>query len=136
MVCVFSAALTNIHSAWAEAFAKRDVARLAALYTHDAAFYGSAPQLYQGREGVRQYFTELSPRFRRARFGDAAVVGLAPTAFAASGPVEFTTEQEGVPAIHPYRMTLVLILLGGIWLIATHHASPVPPHQGNAPPVR
>ena len=127
MTFPFSAALTNIHSAWTEAFARRDVIRLAALYTHDAAFYGSAPQLSRGREGVRRYFTELSPRFKLARFGDAAIVGLAPTVFAASGPVEFTTEQGSVLAIHPYRMTHVLTLLGGIWLIATHHASPVPP---------
>lgn len=111
----FSAVVTNIHAAWTEAFARRDVARLEALYTPDAAFYGSAPQLYRGREGVRRYFTQLPTRFKRARFADAAVVVLAPTAIAASGLVEFASEQDGVHATLPYRMTQVLTQQSGTW---------------------
>lgn len=116
----------HVQGAWAEAFAKRDVERLASLYTHDAAFYGSAPQLFLGREGVRRYFAALSPRFKTARFGTASITVLAPTALAASGPVEFTTVEDGVHTVLPYRMTHVLRLLDGTWLIAAHHASPVP----------
>ncbi len=126
MELAFSAAVTGIQAAWAEAFANRDVARLESLYTDDAVFYGSAPPLYRGRQGVRQYFSQLSPRFQRARFAEATVVVLAPTAIAASGGVDFAAEQDGVQMTLPYRMTHVLVLRGEAWLIATHHASPVP----------
>lgn len=118
--------VAHVQGAWAEAFSKRDVERLASLYTHDAAFYGSEPRLFLGRNGVRQYFAALSPKFKTARFGTASITVLAPTALAASGPVEFTTVEDGVHTVLPYRITHVLRLVAGIWLIAAHHASPVP----------
>ncbi len=115
-----------VHAAWASAFARRDVTQLERLYTVDALFYGSAATLYRGREGVRAYFTLLPARFKQARFGAASVILLAPAVIAASGPVLFTVEQDGGSTDLPYRMTHVLACQAGAWLIATHHASPVP----------
>lgn len=116
----------SVQAAWADAFAARDVARLAALYAEDAAFYGSAPGLSRGQAGVRGYFAGLSARYRRAVFGKAAVDVLAPGVIAASGPVLFEVEDGGVTARLPYRMTHVLVAQGGGWRIAVHHASPEP----------
>ena len=115
-----------MHAAWQDAFAQRDPGLLASLYTADALFYGSAETLYRGRDGVRAYFTQLPPRFKRARFAEAAVVVLARDVIAASGPVAFAVEQDGVATTLPYRMTHVLCWQDCAWLIATHHASPVP----------
>ena len=126
MDCSPALVIGRTHAAWADAFARRDSNQLAALYSRKAAFYGSVPQLYRGREGVRQYFTTLSPGYRSARFAEPSITVLTPTAFAASGPVEFTVQEGGVERIVAYRMTHVLALQDGTWLIAVHHASPVP----------
>ena len=115
-----------LQAAWAEAFERRDVQALAALYTADAAFYGSRAELYRGREGVTDYFTVLPPRFKRARFDRPALVALAPGAVAASGPVTFETSEEGAVRLLRYRMTHVVVERDGRCLIATHHASPEP----------
>jgi ketosteroid isomerase-like protein len=44
---------------WAEAFARADPDALAALYAEDALFFGSMPDLYLQRSGVRRYFETL-----------------------------------------------------------------------------
>lgn len=121
-----AAAVAAVQAEWADAFARRDAAGLAALYAEDAAFYGSLPALYRGRDGVREYFSLLPPRYRWARFGAPALVALGPGAVAASGPVEFGTEEDGRQEVLRYRITHVLVRSGATWLIAAHHASPVP----------
>jgi len=118
--------VAGVQAEWADAFERRDIPALAALYTADAAFYGSRPELYRGRDGVESYFAALPPRFKRALFATPALVTLAPGAVAASGPVTFETEENGTVRLLHYRMTHVVVEQDGRCLIATHHASPVP----------
>ena len=119
-----------IQNCWSDAFNKRDLSRLVGLYTDDATLYGLEAELYRGHRGLMRYFSELSPRYKRAQYGSAVLVPLTPGAVAASGPVVFEVEQDGQLVSQLYRMTHVLVERDGRWLIAAHHASPEPSHAG------
>lgn len=120
------AIVAAVHAAWTDAFAPREPARLAALYTDDATLYGSTATLHRGRAGVHDYFAGLSERFLRVTFWPWAIVVPAPRVLAASGPVTFAIGSNGTVRDMPYRMTHVLVQRGARWLIAAHHASPAP----------
>jgi len=47
---------------WSAAFGKLDAEALGALYSKNAFFFGSNPNLYHGRDGVAAYFNGL-PRW-------------------------------------------------------------------------
>lgn len=119
--------VATLQNCWSTAFAKRDLANLVALYTENTVFYGSQSQLYRGHDGVRSYFSALSPHFKTVQFGSSAIISLAQCAIASSGPVYFVVEKNGRSRQLFYRMTHVLVEQSGRWLIATHHASPQPP---------
>src|SRR5258705_12618636 len=51
--------VSGIIEKWSAAFHKLDGAALASLYSKNAFFYGSNPQLYRGNEGVAAYFNAL-----------------------------------------------------------------------------
>ena len=44
---------------WAAAFSRLDAPALALLYSKNAFFFGSNPNLYRGRDGVAAYFNGL-----------------------------------------------------------------------------
>jgi uncharacterized protein (TIGR02246 family) len=111
-----------VRAAWAEAFNAADYERVVALYSNDALFYGSTPPLFTGRDGVRSYFSHL-PSGLKATMGEHTAVQVAPNVVLSSGLVEFTLPSG---AVAPYRLTFALVQVNGQWLIAQHHASPVP----------
>ena len=104
---------------WAQAFAARDLGALAGLYAPEALFFGSTPQLFRGREGVRAYFAGLSPDVVLEAFEEPALERLAPGLFATAGFWRFRFGAE--PRL--YRLTWTVANRGGTWLIAQHHAA-------------
>ncbi len=119
-------AVTAMQVAWSDAFVRRDVEGLVALYAEQTAFYGSTAELYTSPEGVRSYFANLSAKYRWIRFAPPHVIELGPGAVAASGAAIFGTSSDGVEALLAYRMTHVIVRANDGWKIAVHHASPMP----------
>ena len=89
------------------------------LFNH---LVGAPAPLFKGLDGVRTYFLHLPPGLK-AQMGEQSVVAVEPNVLLSSGLVQFTTK-DGV--VVPFRLTLALVKVGGQWLIAQHHASPVP----------
>jgi SnoaL-like protein len=65
-----NAIVAQIQRRWAAAFARADADALASLYIEGALFFGSMPDLYCGRSGVRQYFETLAKGYEGAAFAD------------------------------------------------------------------
>jgi uncharacterized protein (TIGR02246 family) len=115
----------DLEAKWSDAFAKWDIDALAALYTKDALFFGSTPDLYIGQDGVKTYFSKLPTGvFKSATFSDQHFIRLAPNVILAAGFVTFTRETNGQTSQLPFRITLTLLRQGRVWRIASHHASP------------
>jgi uncharacterized protein (TIGR02246 family) len=112
----------GVRTQWAEAFNAGDRNKLVALYTEDALFYGSTAPLFKGLDGVRTYFSHLPPGLK-AKMGEQSVVAVEPNVLLSSGLVDFMRPDGTVAS---FRLTLALVRVGGHWLIAQHHASPVP----------
>jgi uncharacterized protein (TIGR02246 family) len=116
-----------VEAKWTEAFAKWDLDGLAALYTPDAYFFGSLPDLYRGPDGVKAYFSKLPKGvFKAAAFSDDHVTELSPDVIVTAGFVTFTREVNGQTSQLPFRISLTLVRQDGVWKIASHHASPKP----------
>jgi uncharacterized protein (TIGR02246 family) len=109
---------------WADAFARADADALAALYTDDALFFGSMPDLYLGASGVRRYFETLPKGYENAAFTDTEAVEIGADLIVSAGFVTFTGEHDGERFSVLYRMSWTLVRAGGNWRIASHHASP------------
>jgi uncharacterized protein (TIGR02246 family) len=109
---------------WARAFAERRPDTMAQQYSERALFYGSQPQLFSGRDGVRNYFTTLRPRSSNSvRFENVNAVMLADGVVQLAALAQFTVESRPPVAM---RLTQTLVLEDGHWLVAQHHASPQP----------
>ncbi|NUZ06086.1 SgcJ/EcaC family oxidoreductase [Schlegelella sp. ID0723] len=109
---------------WARAFAERDPDAMARLHSERALFFGSRPQLYAGRSGVRSYFASLRPRSSNSvRFSDVAAEALADTVIQLAATAWFTVDHR-VPI--PMRVSQTLVCEDGQWVVAQHHASPPP----------
>jgi uncharacterized protein (TIGR02246 family) len=116
--------VAQIQRRWSDAFARADIDALASLYTNDALFFGSKPDLYVGRIGVRRYFETLAKGYEAAAFADTSCIELARDLIAAAGFVRFTGERDGERFAILYRVSWTLIRTGDDWKIASHHASP------------
>jgi hypothetical protein len=84
---------------WAEAFARADADALASLYTADALFFGSMPDLYLQRSGVRRYFETLPKGYEGAAFGETQAIEIGRDLIVSAGFVTFTGEREGAPLL-------------------------------------
>ncbi|HEX3180253.1 MAG TPA: nuclear transport factor 2 family protein [Beijerinckiaceae bacterium] len=119
-----NAIVAQIQCRWAAAFARADADALASLYIEDALFFGSMPDLYCGRSGVRQYFETLAKGYEGAAFADTHTVEISPDLIVSAGFVTFTGERDGERFSLLYRMSWTLVRSGEQWRIASHHASP------------
>ena len=109
----------DLRTRWAQAFAARDLDGLAALYASDVLFFGSTPQLFRGHEGLRAYFSGLSPDVALEAFEEPELVRVAPEVFATAGFWRFRFGTEP----RRYRLTWVVAARDGGWVIAQHHAA-------------
>ena len=70
--------VSGIMERWAAAFSTLDARALASLYSSNAFFFGSNPNLYRGHDGVTAYFSGLprwssqTVQFMDVRAGQAA----------------------------------------------------------------
>lgn len=122
----FTDVARSVQSAWSAAFARSDWPALAALYTTDAALYGSTATLHTGRAGVLSYFEGLPPGYVAAEFAPPHILPLGPDLFSALGAVVFAVRFYGRQREYPYRMSQVFRRTPEGWRIALHHASPTP----------
>ncbi len=108
-----------LRTRWAQAFAARDLDGLAALYAPDVLFFGSTPELFRGHEGVRAYFARLPPEVALEAFEEPELVRVAPGVFATAGFWRFRFGAQHAR----FRLTWVVALRDGGWVIAQHHAA-------------
>ena len=108
-----------LRTRWAQAFAARDLDGLAALYAPDVLFFGSTPELFRGHAGVRAYFAGLPPEVALEAFEEPELVRVAPGVFAAAGFWRFRFGAQHAR----FRLTWVVALRDGGWVIAQHHAA-------------
>ncbi len=109
----------TLRSRWAQAFAARDLDGLAALYAPDVLFFGSTPELFRGQAGVRAYFAGLPPEVALEAFEEPELVSVAAGVFATAGFWRFRFGDQHAR----FRLTWVVALRDGGWVIVQHHAA-------------
>jgi uncharacterized protein (TIGR02246 family) len=117
--------------AWADAFNKRDVGGITALYDPAAVLWGtSASEIAATPESIRQYFVRGfgSPLRPTVAFGDQSVRVHGANAHN-SGSYTFSIVRDGKTIPVAARFSFAYRRADGRWLIIDHHSSlrPAPP---------
>ena len=114
--------VSGIIERWTKAFSKLDAKALSSLYSKNAFFFGSNPNLYRGNDGVQAYFEGL-PRWSSptVQFTDVRTVHAAPDVINVAGIATFVVEANAEPL--QVKITWVIIREGGEWKIVSHHVS-------------
>jgi ketosteroid isomerase-like protein len=114
--------VAGIMAKWAAAFSRLDAAALTSLYSKNALFFGSNPNLYRGNDGVKAYFEGL-PRWQSpsVQFTDVRTAQAAADVINVAGTASFTVEKDAEPLV--VKITWVIIREGGEWKIVSHHVS-------------
>ena len=114
--------VSTIMGRWATAFGKQDTSALASLYSRNAFFFGSNPNLYRGNDGVAAYFDAL-PRWSSpsVQFSDVRTGHAAADVINVAGTATFVVEADAEPL--QVKITWVIIREGGEWRIVSHHVS-------------
>lgn len=113
---------------WIDAFNRRDVDAITALYATDAVFLGTSSPVLRDRPFlVRDYFDGLArlPPDARQRLGEHLVQIFGDVAVS-SGFYTLTRTEAGRPVESRARFTFVYQRREGRWLIVTHHSSALP----------
>ena len=107
---------------WAAAFSKLDAGALASLYSRNAFFFGSNPNLYRGNDGVADYFAGL-PRWssQTVQFTDIRTAQAAADLINFAGTASFTVDGNAEPLT--VKITWVIVREAGEWKIVSHHVS-------------
>ncbi|WP_334359835.1 MULTISPECIES: nuclear transport factor 2 family protein [unclassified Bradyrhizobium] len=90
--------MSGIMGKWATAFSRLDASALASLYSSNAFFFGSNPNLYRGNDGVAAYFDAL-PRWHSptVKFTDVRTAHAAPDLINVAGTASFVVEEDAEP---------------------------------------
>lgn len=114
--------VSGIIGRWATAFTELDAKALASLYSKNAFFFGSNPNLYRGRNGVQAYFEGL-PRWSSptVQFTDVSTTQATPDVINVAGTAIFMVEAGAEPLT--VKITWVIVREDGAWKIASHHVS-------------
>jgi uncharacterized protein (TIGR02246 family) len=112
-----------VQAAWAAAFAARDWDALTALYSDDALFFGSAPELRVGRADIRGYFEGLPAEVTLTSFPPMRCRRAAPGVVVANGFWRFAAAGGDLD----YRLSWTLVERSGRWRLVQHHAGARPP---------
>jgi len=112
----------GIMGKWAAAFSKLDASALASLYSKNAFFFGSNPNLYRGHEGVTAYFAGL-PRWSSpsVQFTDVRTAQAAADLINVAGTASFIVEADAEPLV--VKISWVIVREDGDWKIVSHHVS-------------
>jgi ketosteroid isomerase-like protein len=114
--------VSGIMGKWAAAFSKLDASALASLYSKNAFFFGSNPNLYRGHEGVTAYFAGL-PRWSSpsVQFTDVGTARASADLINVAGTASFIVDGNAEPLV--VKITWVIVREGGEWKIVSHHVS-------------
>jgi uncharacterized protein (TIGR02246 family) len=114
--------VSAITGKWAAAFGKLDANALASLYSKNAFFFGSNPNLHRGHDGVTDYFAGL-PRWSSpsVQFTDVRTAQAAADLINVAGIASFVLEKDAEPLI--VKITWVIVREDGDWKIVSHHVS-------------
>ena len=112
----------EVTGAWANAFVRNDPEALSSLYTDDAFFYGSKPELLRGREGALYYFSSLPERgSAEVEFTDIEAIELSDNVISSAMIGRFKIDGDAKRLV---RFTVLIVRNAGTWRISSHHASP------------
>jgi len=106
--------VSGIMSRWAAAFSTLDAKVLSSLYSKNAFFFGSNPNLYRGNDGVQAYFAGL-PRWSApsVQFTDVKTAQAASDLINVAGTASFIVEEGAEPLLpFPWSFTVVLLICG------------------------
>lgn len=114
--------VSGIMGSWATAFSSLDAGALASLYSRNAFFFGSNPNLYRGNDGVQAYFEGL-PRWSSptVQFTDVRTVHAGPDVINVAGTATFVVEANAEPLT--VKITWVIVREDAEWKIVSHHVS-------------
>jgi ketosteroid isomerase-like protein len=114
-------AVSGIIEKWSAGFRKLDADALASLYSKNAFFFGSKPELYRGHDGVAAYFNAL-PRWRSpsVHFTDVKIAEVSPDLINFAGTANFDLGEEGSLSV---KISWVIAREDGDWKIVSHHVS-------------
>jgi uncharacterized protein (TIGR02246 family) len=114
--------VAGIAARWASAFSRMDVAALASLYSRNAFFFGSNPNLYCGNDGVTAYFSGLPTwSSQTVEFTDVRTGQAAADLINFAGTASFTVDRSAEPLT--VKITWVIVREDGDWKIVSHHVS-------------
>jgi ketosteroid isomerase-like protein len=113
--------VSGIIEKWSAGFRKLDADALASLYSNNAFFFGSKPELYLGHDGVAAYFNAL-PRWRSpsVHFTDVKIAQVGPDLINFAGTANFDLGEEGSLSV---KISWVIAREDGGWKIVSHHVS-------------
>jgi ketosteroid isomerase-like protein len=114
--------VSGIMGKWTAAFGKLDAGALASLYSRNAFFFGSNPNLYRGHDGVVAYFDAL-PRWRAptVKFTEVRTALASPDLINVAGTASFVVEEGAEPLV--VKITWVIVREDSDWKIVSHHVS-------------
>ena len=114
--------VAGIMAKWQAAFSKLDAEALASLYSKNAFFFGSNPNLYCGNDGVAAYFAGL-PRWSSptVQFTDVRTVQAAPGLINFAGAASFVINGDAEPLV--VKITWAIVREDSDWKIVSHHVS-------------
>jgi uncharacterized protein (TIGR02246 family) len=108
---------------WSAAFQRLDAEALSSLYSKNAFFFGSNPNLYRGRDGVAAYFNGL-PRWtsQRVEFSEVRTAQVSPDLINMAAVASFFLDGAEAASLS-VKITWVIVREDGDWKIASHHVS-------------
>ena len=114
--------VSGVMGKWAAAFSKLDAKALASLYSRNAFFFGSNPNLYRGHDGVTAYFAGL-PRWPSpsVQFTEVKTAQATPDVINVAGTASFVVEADAEPLV--VKISWVIVREDGDWKIVSHHVS-------------
>jgi uncharacterized protein (TIGR02246 family) len=113
-------------AAWAEAFNRRDTARLAAFYDPEAVLTDADARPRVGNAAIAEYYNSAAKRAtRQVALGERSIRVFGDTAID-SGTLTFFEMRDGQPTTTPARYSLTYRNRDGKWLIVDHQSSPAP----------
>jgi uncharacterized protein (TIGR02246 family) len=108
---------------WSAAFERLDAEALSSLYSKNAFFFGSNPNLYRGRDGVAAYFNGL-PRWtsQRVELSEVRTAQVSPDLINMAAVASFFLDGAEAASLS-VKITWVIVREDGDWKIISHHVS-------------
>jgi ketosteroid isomerase-like protein len=117
------AILQDVQQAWNAAMQDWNVEQLVDLFDENVQFFGSMPELFTGRDGVRSYFAKFPAAGCTADFRGDVAIHISEMVIG-SGFITFNLSIDDEVRVLPFRYSFGLIERQEGWKILLHHTSP------------